>query len=196
MKHSWVEGPTPFLYQLELLKSQSKKTIGIVMPTVKRGAWYGHSESILQTMLCSDYIREREFAINKILEIRGEGDEESQIGDSSVRSRKTPDINENATKLEDLIDWSCELSEPPLTCNLTTKEIKEFVAAPMTVPNWTSHTQSVERLVKKVTEASSHVYSQERRDGYIRSQEASAQLMSRNRSKQDLVALIKFRHKK
>ena len=42
--------------------------------------------------------------------------------------------------------------------------------------------QSVERLVKKVTEAAAHVYTQERRDGYIRGQEASAELIARNRS--------------
>ena len=51
----------------------------------------------------------------------------------------------------------------------------------------------VERIVKKVTEAAAHVYSHERRDGYVRSHEVSAELMARNRSKQDLVNLVKFR---
>lgn len=111
-----------------------------------------------------------------------------------MRDRKTLVINEHATKLADLIDWSEKLTEPPLTCSLTTKNIKKFVASPMKVPDWPSHTQSVERLVKRVTEASAHVYSHGTRDGYIRSQEASAELMSRNRSKQDMVFLVKFRN--
>ena len=63
----------------------------------------------------------------------------------------------------------------------------------MEVPNWSSHTQSVERVVKKVTEAAAHVYTHERRDGYVRSHEVSAELMAKNRSKQDLVNLVKFR---
>ena len=47
--------------------------------------------------------------------------------------------------------------------------------------------------MKKVTEAAGHVYSHARRDAYIRGQEASAELMSSNRSKQDMVAMAKFR---
>ena len=77
--------------------------------------------------------------------------------------------------------------------HLTTEQVKQFATQPMTVPDWPSHTQSVERLVKKVTEAAGHVYSHARRDAYIRGQEASAELMSSNRSKQDMVAMAKFR---
>ena len=154
-----------------------------------------HSESVLQAMLCSEVEEERKSAVDKIVEIRGDGDEEVQRGDDSVRDRKTPNINENATKLADLIDWNVEaVTEPPLTCSLTTMEVRQFLDSPMAVPAWPSHTQSVERLVKRVTEASAHVFSHERRDGFIRSQEASSELMPRNRSKQDLINLAKFRN--
>ena len=63
----------------------------------------------------------------------------------------------------------------------------------MEVPDWPSHTQSIERCVKMVTEAAAHVYSAERREGYIRSTVVSRQLMSRNKSKKDLANLVKFR---
>ena len=86
------------------------------------------------------------------------------------------------------------MTEIPLTCSLTTVEVRQLIASPMVVPAWPSHTQSVERLVKRVTEASAHVFSHERREGFIRSQEASSELMPRNRSKQDLVNLAKFRN--
>ena len=193
VKHSWIEGPRHMLYQLELLRTQRKKVTDIVKETVNRGAWYAHPEAVLQTLLCSEDEEERRFAVKKISELRGEGDENTQVGDKSVRYRKTPVINFESKKLTDIIDWSEELTEPPLTLSLTTVEIKQFLDAPMQVPSWSSHTQSVERLVKKVTEAAAHVYTQERRDGYIRGQEASAELMARNRSKQDLVKLVKFR---
>ena len=151
MKHSWEEGANHVLYKLELLRPQSKKTPDIVMPTVRRGAWYAHSESVLQAMLCSEVEEERKSAVDKIVEIRGDGDEEVQRGDDSVRDRKTPNINENATKLADLIDWNVEaVTEPPLTCSLTTMEVRQFLDSPMAVPAWPSHTQSVERLVKKL----------------------------------------------
>ena len=193
VKHSWVDGPQHVLYQLQCIRSQKKKVVEIVMETVQRGAWYAHCEAVLQAMLCSHVREERNFAVEKICEIRGEGDEDEQCGVMNVRDRKTPVINMKSKILKDLIDWSEGITEPSLTCSLTTKDIRKFVDIPMEVPNWSSHTQSVERIVKKVTEAAAHVYSHERRDGYVRSHEVSAELMARNRSKQDLVNLVKFR---
>ena len=42
VKHSWIEGPYHLLYQLELLRQQSKKVTDIVMPYVIRNAYYAH----------------------------------------------------------------------------------------------------------------------------------------------------------
>ena len=103
--------------------------------------------------------------MDKILDIRGVGDEETQVGDSGVRERRTPVINIGATSLLDLVDLSSGATEPPLTCKLTSSSLKKFVDTQMEVPEWPSHTQSVERCVKMVTEAAAHVYSHERREG-------------------------------
>ena len=193
IKHSWVEGARHVLFQLELLRSQKKKVLDLVMPTIRRSAWYAHPESVIQALLCSEKREERQAGVDKILEIRGGGDEETQVGDSSVRIRKTPAINIGATSLLDLVDLSVGATEPPLTCKLTSSSIRRFVETPMEVPDWPSHTQSVERCVKMVTEAAGHVYSHERREGYIRSQVVSRELMSKNKSKKDIVKLVKFR---
>ena len=72
------------------------------MSTVGRSAWYAHSETILQSMLCSKNEEERKEAVNRILNIRGIGDEGIQVGDSSLRVRRTPEINPNAKQLSDL----------------------------------------------------------------------------------------------
>ena len=103
INHNWTEGPRHFLFQLQLLKGQCEEVKKIVMPTVCRSAWYGHSECVLQAMLCSEEEQERRDAVEKILKIRGKGDENTQIGDSSVRSRKTPSINIEATTLTELL---------------------------------------------------------------------------------------------
>ena len=191
----WTQGPRHLLFQLQLLKEQSAEVKKIVMPTVKRSAWYGFSESVLQSMLSSEEEQERRFAVEKILQIRGEGDETTQLGDSSVRPRKTPSVNTEATSLSQLIDWSSGVYEPPLTCSLTTYDIKTFVSKAMVVPDWPSHTQSVERCVKMTTEAAAHVYSEERREQYIKGQMISRDLMRRNRSKQDMISLVGFKNK-
>ena len=194
VKHKWVEGLNHVLYQLDLLMSQNKKVLDIVMPTIRRSAWYAHPEAVLQAMLCSDNIAERKEAVSKIVQIRGEGDEATQLGDTSVRPRRTPEINIKAVTLNQLVDLDDPLvTEPPLTCTLTTERIKKFIDEPMEVPDWSSHTQSVERCVKMVTEAAGHVYTHERREAYIRSKVTSRELMALNNSKKDLCNLVKFR---
>ena len=194
VKHRWVEGPNHVLYQLELLRGQKKKVLEIVMPTIRRSAWYAHPEAVLQAMVCSDKDEERKEAVEKILEIRGDGNEDTQLGDISVRPRRTPVINIKAVKLNELVDLACDdVTEPPLTSKLTTAIVRKFIEQPMEVPDWSSHTQSVERCVKMVTDAAAHVYSHDRREGYIRSQVISRQLMSRNNSKQDTSKLVRFR---
>ena len=150
--------------------------------------------SVIQTLIWSDDEEERSCGVKKILAIRGEGLENTQKGDSSVRSRRTPEINPKANSIVKLIDWTEEgVSESPLTCSLTTGEIKCFVHTPMKVPDWPCHTQSIERVVKMVTEASGKYFSHEKRDGVIKTQEASRRLMPRNESKQDLVNIANFR---
>ncbi|KAG7157448.1 hypothetical protein Hamer_G005885, partial [Homarus americanus] len=57
-----------------------------------------------------------------------------------------------------------DILEPPLTTSLTSQELRNLKETPMQVPKWPSHTQSVERCVKMVTEAAGHVYSHERRE--------------------------------
>ena len=87
--HRWEDGPKHVLYQLQLLRSQKQTVLNIVMPTIRRSAWYAHPEAILQAMLCSEDLEERKTGVEKIMEIRGEGDEKTQIGDNCVRPRKT-----------------------------------------------------------------------------------------------------------
>ena len=85
-----------------------------------------------------------------ILAIRGEGDLDTLLGDSSVRARKTPDINCDASSIDDLISWSDGMSKPPLTCSLYTSEVKNFINAPMEGLNLL-FTQSIEIVVRIVT---------------------------------------------
>ena len=93
------------------------------------------------------------------------------------------------------MDWNLASEPPPpLTCDKITANIKTFIDHPMNVPGWPSHTQSIERFGKMVTEAAGHVYSHERREWYKRSQGVSRELMSRNKSKWDLAKLVKFRN--
>ncbi|XP_065640314.1 uncharacterized protein LOC136072864 [Hydra vulgaris] len=163
------------------------------MKTIMRSAWFAFSECIIQTLLCSKDEEERKFGVQKVLEIRGVGDDNTQFGDNSVRIRKTPCINTDADNLTNLIEWKDLIYEPLLTTSLTTHKVRKFFHKPMVVPEWPCHSQSIERCVKQVTEACAKIYSHEKREGYIRAQEISRGFMSKNNAKYNLVGLTNFK---
>ena len=145
MKHSWLQGPRHVLKELSLFRLQSTEVQEILLPTLKRSAWNSHSESILQTMLCSEDREERIFAVSMILKIRGN----NSLGDLQPRPRKHPNLNISAMTLQEMIDWK-NAKEPVLSCKLSKEEICSFREKPMEVPYFCLHTQGIERAVKEV----------------------------------------------
>ena len=81
------------------------------------------------------------------------------------------------------------MSEPPLTRLVENEDLKEMLIA-HSIPSlnfirFPCHTQSVERHIRLVTEASENVCGQERRDSYIRSKLQSRLLMPKFETKAD-----------
>ena len=185
VQHSWLEGPRHVLTHLELLRLQSAEVQMILLPYLKTSSWYAHSESILQTMLCSSDAEERRFAVEKIIKIRGQ----ESFGRTAPRYRKLPRLNVEATKLVDLINWN-RSHEPLLTCDLSKTQLKEFLDKPMTVPYYCSNTQAAERAIKEVTAASAQVCGEDRRDGWIRSRCENREIVGQVESKKDLAKLL------
>ena len=77
-----MDGPRHDLFQLKQLKYQKEEVIAIVKKTVKRSAWFAFSECIIQTLLCSNN-EERKIGVQKVLEIRGKGDDNTQFSNNS-----------------------------------------------------------------------------------------------------------------
>ena len=157
----------------------------ILLPYLRTSSWYAHSEAILQTMLCSKDPKERTFAVKKILNIRGRQDS----GKTQPRKRKLPELREEAMSLQDLIKWD-RAQEPLLTCGLAREKIKKFKDTPMEVPYYCGHTQAIERAVKEAKTASSAVYGEERRDGWIRSEVSNREVLPVCNTKKDLLGLL------
>ena len=185
VNHSWLMGPRHILTELSLVKLQSQEVQDIVESTLRRSAWNSHSESVLQTMVCSDKEDEREFAVATILKIRGK----NKLGNIKPRPRKLPMLNLEATSLKDMINWK-GAKEPVLTCGITKEELIKFKKVPMEVPYYCLHTQGIERAIKEVTEASEAVYGFERRDGFIRARAENRELMPVFSSKESLLKLL------
>ena len=185
VKHSWLEGPRHVLHELSLFRLQSPTVQDILHKTLHRSAWNSHSESILQTMVCSEEQLEREFAVKMILKLRAEKEE----GDMQPRSRKNPKLHIDADRLENMISW-IGAKEPVMTCKLSKEELVSLRETPMKVPYYPVHLQAIERAVKEVTEASLAVYGFERRDGWVRARAQNRKIMPNLSSKQDLVNLL------
>ena len=60
----------------------------------------------------------------------------------------------------------------------------------MEVPYYCGHTQPIERAVKEVTAASSAVYGEERRDGWVRAKVSNREIMPVCNTKRDLLGLL------
>ena len=89
------------------------------------------------------------------------------------------------------LQWD-NVSEPVLTCNLTRAELRELVNKPMEVPFFPSNTQSVERGIRRVSEASQKSQSPEKREGIILSQMEACKILPVSNTKKDFVELVKF----
>lgn len=184
-----LQGPHHVLKAVQLVEKYCPvKVKGIVEEVMQRGAWHGHSENLLLSMLGSDLEEERKFAVDKIKEIRGDG----RYGDLSVREFHVPLLNFKADSLASLIDMSDKkiLLEPVLTCPISTQDLDQFIEKPFPPPSADCHTQSCERAVKETTIAAGKVYGFERRDGYIRAKIKSRKLVPAVVSKKSLVGML------
>ncbi|KAG7176109.1 hypothetical protein Hamer_G029008, partial [Homarus americanus] len=159
--------------ELEFIKAQRTKAEG--QGSMQMGSIdYSETKKQIANAKKREQIREREQKKKMKSEEAIQREEElcqdvyhffdSSSDEQEATSDAIPPINVNATKLSELVDLSLEVLEPPLTTSLTSQELRNLKETPMQVPKWPSHTQSVERCVKMVTEAAGYVYSHERRE--------------------------------
>ena len=141
-------GPGHLITTVQLVdKYYSPQVKAVVEPVIQRGAWHGHPENLLLSMIGSDDLSKRRFAVNTIKKLRAGAVQ----GDSSVRDFHVPKLNFKADSLYNLIDWSGDetvLHEPVLTCGVRTDQLEQYLDKPLTRPDIDCHTQSCERAVK------------------------------------------------
>ena len=184
VRHRIIDAPRHILTSLRLLRSEPKAISDIISPYIQSGAWHAHSENLLLCLLASSDAEERAFAVEKILTCRGE----QEYGDNSVRVRTNPKLYFNALKLIDLICWKeTKVEEPIFTTGLSENEIVQLKVSPLSVPNFSCHTQSTERCVKLTTEAAAAVAGQTARHQYIKARNLHKQILPKFKTKNDIL---------
>ena len=185
-KPSLIHSPEHVLTSVTNYRKLPEKTQKIVKPIIASNAYHAHSEHILLSMLCSDDFDFRKDAVERILKLR------AGSNDKQLREFVPPKaLNFEATSITQLINWDLEaITEPPLTHKLSNQDLIDVIAEKLTIKPYKVHTQSVERAVKLVTQASLSVYGAEARDGFVKATVLSRRIMPKLSSKKDFAVMI------
>lgn len=186
---SCVFGPIHLLNVIKNSRFLEGKYLNTVQRTIARNAFFSHPESIALTMLCDNDKNVRYRAWRRLIEIR------KYLSNDRVRTFNLPRLNFNANDYTEMIDFEREAqTTPPILRNFNfnmgdakfyaRKKIFEYDIG-FDLKDLPCHTQSVERCVKLVTEASKCVCGEERRDGFIINTLTSRNVMPVFRTKTD-----------
>lgn len=155
----------------------------LIDEVIQRNGYFAHHENILLSMVHDNRENIRKLAYQRILNAR-------KNSDNLLRKFKVPRINFDALEYFEIIHWKeVERTDPPVLQIFSNEEILSMMEA-KTVPcgkytHIPCHTQSVERAVKLVTEASSHVCNSEERDKYIKVRLEARNIRNKFETKQD-----------
>ena len=163
----------------------------IVVKYVTSSGYFAHPELLLLTLLASDSEEERRFAVNIIVNRIRNGD---VSGSHLPRKFAVSAVNFKADDLVQLIDWeTVPLTEPLLTATLSTEEVAACAITPLSVPaTWQCHSQSMDRAIRKVSEASLMVVGEQKREGWVRCADASRKALKKPNSKADYMSLLEL----
>ena len=126
---------------------------------VSKNAYFAHQEHILTCMISDENEEIPKRAVQILINIER----------NKRRKFLVPTINFAATSYMDLVDLdSVDLTFPPLLNNYSNDDIKDMAKTKPSLQMFPCHTQAVERCVRLVTTAASHVHDHERRDSFVK----------------------------
>lgn len=164
-----------------------RELLKVIDPVIQRNGYFASPENLLLGLLIDERKHIRELSLRRILKAR-------TCHNGNVRKFSIPKINFNAADYADMISWQDQaITEPPLTKHIKEDRLKSLIEKarstkdelPVEFSRFPCHTQAVERMVKKVTEASAAVCGKSNRDGYIMAKIDSRKLMPAFKSKKD-----------
>ena len=166
---TFTKGPALLFQQMVLIKTQPEDVQRLVKPVVQRNAYMAEPGIMLCSMLESTSLSIRQKAMKTIEKLRAKHSKKPRMKIlKGIRPLKVPVLQWDAFSWVDMIDWkTASVHQPYIIERLSDDEVASTLWKPQAFPPFPLHTQTVERAVKLVTEASSQVCGQERRHGYI-----------------------------
>lgn len=181
-----TSGASHLCETLKLTKLQPIQVQNIVLPVMQRNAYFGHPENILLCMICDERAFVRELGWRRIKNFRSA---HRSLASTSVRTFKIPKLEYDCNDYINLIQWqTVSVSEPPIIAlNVSDSELDDFIETKKLyqIFNYPLHTQSVERAIKVVSEASSQVCGHDSGEGFIHARLGSRERIPKFESKKD-----------
>ena len=169
-KHSkFTKGPGHLFHLMKLVKLQSEEVQGIVKPHIQRNAFFAEPGIMLTSMLEDPEEDVRQFGVSLIQKSRKKPSKPPKSKHlKGIRKHQVPLLNWNATSWKDMIDWKKIIVwEPRMLEALTLEQIESSLHTPISFPKYPCHSQTVERMVKLVTEVATSVFGEERQQGKV-----------------------------
>ena len=174
---------------MSLIKTQSQETQEVVKPAVQKNGYFAHPSTMLCSMLESEDMRVRNKAVMPIESSRLKPVKKPRMKAlKGVRRYTIPALQWDAKQWWNIIDWNAKaatIHEPSILKKLESYELRKAITQPISMPQFPLHSQSVERGVKLVSEASTKVVGQDKRHQHILSLVESRKMRAACDTKKD-----------
>lgn len=159
---SCQEGAKNFFFLLQLCQQLPHEDKNIVLPVLQNNSYFCHPENILIAAIADNNVNIRQQAAQHIIIAR-------QIAvDNVIRvfDKNKIIINFDADTYFNMIDWSnCDVTSPPLLSCLSNEDVNGD--QPVLFTQFPCHSQSVERVVKDLSECCLQVAGHDARHGTL-----------------------------
>ena len=123
-KSSCKDGARHLFRSIQLSRYLSTKLRDIIDPVIQRSGYFGHPAYQLLAMISDQREYVRELGLRRILKARTL----RAVEQTTLRQINVPKMSFNASEYVELIDWhDVVITEPPLTMEVSEKDIKLFV---------------------------------------------------------------------
>ena len=185
----FTHGPSHLFKLMSLIKTQSQEAQGLVKPAVQRNGYFAHPSTMLCSMLESEDMRVRNKAVMLIESARKRPVKKPRMKAlKGVRRYTIPALQWDAKQWCNIIDWNSKaaiIHEPSILKKLDNDELRKAITQPINMPKFPLHSQTVERGVKLVSEASTKVVGQDKRHQHILSVVESRKMRAACDTKKD-----------
>ena len=156
----FTSGPALLYHQMTLIKTQTEDVQEMAKPAVQRNAFMAEPGIMLCAMLESSSRSIRSKAVETIKKLRSKPPKKPRKKIlRGIRSLQVKELNWEAFSWIDIINWKkASVHEPFIIECLTMEVLDSVLEEPFSFPSFPVHTQTVERAVKLVTEASNRLY--------------------------------------